>query len=51
MSILMPDHSLNVLTTSSYVLRSVTLWATRVASSAYHLLDRFNLLEVSVWPF
>ena len=45
---LMYDHSLNELTTLSCVLRSVTLYATRVASSAYHLLDTFNLFEVSV---
>ena len=48
---LTPAYSLCVLTTSSCVLRYVTLCATRVASSAYHLLDRFSLFEVNVYDF
>jgi hypothetical protein len=46
----MLDHSLNVLTVSSWVLRSVTVDATKVASSAYKLLDSARWLEVSVTP-
>ncbi len=43
-----PDHSLNILTAFLWVLRSVTVDAIRVASSAYHLLESARWLEVSV---
>ncbi len=46
----MLDHSLNVLTAASCVFRPATMDATKVASSAYHLLDSVSWLKVRVYP-
>ena len=51
MFIRMFEHSLNVLTASSYAFRSATVDATSVASSPYPLLNRVRLLKVRVKPF
>ena len=47
----MPDQLLNFSTISSIRIRAGIVAATRVASSAYHLLVRERLFEVSVYPF
>jgi hypothetical protein len=45
----MPDHSLNLLTVSIWVLRSATVDAIKLASPAYHLLESVRWLEVSAY--
>ncbi len=47
----MPDHLLNPSTTCSCASKAGMVGATGVASSAYHLLERKRLFEVSVYPF
>ncbi len=46
----MPDHLLKASTTYSCAAKAGMVGATSVASSAYHLLERERLFEVSVYP-
>ncbi len=47
----MPDKLLNVSTICSCEIKEGMVAATRVASSAYHLLVRERMFDVSVYPF
>ncbi len=47
----MPDQLLNFCARSSIRIRAGIVAATSVASSAYHLLVRERLFDVSVYPF
>ena len=47
----MPDQLLNFSTMSSIRISAGIVAATRVASSAYHLLVKERLFDVSVYPF
>ncbi len=47
----MPDHLIKASTTWSCASKAWMVGATSVASSAYHLLEREKLFEVSVYPF
>ncbi len=47
----MPDQLLNFSTISSCEIKARVVAATRVASSAYYLLVRERLFDVSVYPF
>ncbi len=47
----MPDQLLNVSTICSCDIKAGMVAATRMASSAYHLLVREKLFDVSVYPF
>ena len=46
-----PDHLLKASTTCSCASKAGMVKTTSVASSAYHLLEREMLLEVSVYSF
>jgi hypothetical protein len=47
----MPDHLLNASTIWSCTIKTGMVDPMRVASSAYHLLDRVMLFEASLYPF
>ncbi len=47
----MPDQLLNFSTICSCEIKAGMVAATRVASSAHHLLVREKLFDVSVYPF